>query len=60
MKGLEQQTPAVTHRNCEGTVRTQNSGLPQVFTQELVDHSRDGHTVLVGQWHSTQDPSYDV
>lgn len=27
-----------------GTVRTQNGGLPQVPTQELFDHSRDGRT----------------
>lgn len=57
VKGFEQQTPAVTHRNCEGTVRTQNGGLPQVPTQELVDHSRDGRT----GWAMAQyaGPSYE-
>ena len=36
-----------------GTVRTPTGGLPQVPTQELVDHSRDGRT---GWAMAQQDP----
>ena len=43
----------VTHQNYKRTMRTQNDGLPQVPTQELVACNTDGHIILVDWWHST-------